>query len=126
MLRLQIPRILYTSDAIAMNPKADDDLMMGMEDQGTGQPKRRQALRNGENARTERFIRTKINWEKFIGHFQGMAAEDLFAAVRRLLLQTETTMPDAVLEKYLDQTNRNSQLQSAAIRYMGTPEYQLC
>lgn len=126
MLRLQIPRILYTSDAIAMNPKADDDLTMGMEDQGTGQPKRRQALRNGANARTGRFIRTKINWEKFIDRFQDTAAEDLFAAVRRLLLQTETTIPAAVLEKYLDQTNRNSLLQSAAIRYMGTPEYQLC
>ncbi|MFI5124527.1 MAG: DUF1800 family protein [Chitinophagales bacterium] len=126
MLRLQIPRILYTSDAIAMSPKADDDLMMGMEGRGTGQPKKRQALRYGENARTGQFIRTKINWEKFIDHFQHTTAEDLFSTVRRLLLQTETTIPDAVLEKYLDQTNRNSLLQSAAIRYMGTPEYQLC
>ena len=126
MLRLQIPHILYASDAIAMSPKADDDLMMGMEDHGAGQPKKRQALRYGENARTGQFIRTKINWEKFLGHFQDTAAEDLFSALRQLLLQTETTIPDAVLKKYLDQTNRNSLLQSAAIRYMGTPEYQLC
>ena len=130
MLRLQIPRILYTSDAINMNPKEDDDLMMGMKEQGTrlqsGRSGERQTLRNGENERRRQFIRTKINWEKFHENFEDEAAEDLFSAVRQVLLQTETPIPDAVLKKYLDETNHNSLLQSAAIRYMGTPEYQLC
>jgi hypothetical protein len=130
MLRLQIPRILYASDAIYMHPKEDDDLMMGMKGQGTGlQPGRsgkRRVLQNAKDMRAGQFIRTKINWEKFHENFQDTAEEVLFSAVRQLLLQKETTIPDAILAKYLDQSDRNSLLQSAAIRYMATPEYQLC
>jgi len=33
MLRLQVPQIIFRSDAILSKPKDDDDVMMGMRDQ---------------------------------------------------------------------------------------------
>ena len=132
MLRLQIPRMLYFPETIQMSPKEDDDLMMGMKEgrlspeAGLGRLSAIRSMQNIQKAGAGRFIKTKINWDRFLEHFQDTAPENLLTGVRQLLLQTETGIPDAEIKEYLDPTSRTTMLQSAAIRYMGTPEYQLC
>jgi hypothetical protein len=130
MLRMHIPEIIYTSDAIRAKPKDDDDLMMGMKDNTAGlqrpSDRKKRNAGQGNMERAGQFIRTRINWPLFTGHFQNTDDGDLFAGIRKLLLQTGTAIPDADLRKYLDPSDRNSLIQSAAIRYMSLPEYQLC
>ena len=58
--------------------------------------------------------------------FKNSSDEDLLANIQELLLQSNTSMAEAGMKKYLDQSSRNTMIQSAAIRFMSTPEYQLC
>ncbi len=132
MLRLRIPQIMYASDAILMRPKDDDDLMMGMKDRATGANRqsgpmeRMEAQQSSAKNRAGQIIRTKIHWETFLDHFRDSSDEDLLANIQELLLQSNTSMAEAGMKKYLDQSSRNTMIQSAAIRFMSTPEYQLC
>jgi uncharacterized protein (DUF1800 family) len=116
MLRLRIPEIIYTSDAILMKPKDDDDVMMGMREIQQGRAK----IRAGE------IIQTKIHWETFLDHFRDTTDADLFTDIQQLLLQSSTALPESGIKKYLDLSGRDVMIQSAAIRFMSTPEYQLC
>ena len=114
MLRLQIPRMLYFPEAIQMSPKEDDDLMMGMkegrisQESGLGRLSAIRSMQNIQKAGAGRFFKTKINWNRFLEHFQDTAPEDLLTGVQQLLLQTEAGIPDAEIKKYLDPTSRTT------------------
>lgn len=116
MLRLRVPQLIYSSDVILMKPKDDDDLMMGMKETQQARAK----LRAGE------VIRTKIHWDVFLDHFRDTPDAELFATIQQLLLQSRTALSESGMKKYMDLSGRDAIIQSASIRFMSTPEYQLC
>ncbi len=116
MLRLRIPQLIYSSDSILVQPKDDDDLMMGMKEL----KQVRANMRSGE------IIRTSIHWDIFLDHFRDTPDTELFVTIQQLLLQSPTALSESGMNKYMDLSGRDSIIQSAAIRFMSTPEYQLC
>ncbi|HZZ75250.1 MAG TPA: DUF1800 family protein, partial [Puia sp.] len=120
MLRMQLPQIIYRSDAILSKPKDDDDIMMGMPDQALS--KNIKKLKNPGS----QFFQAKILWEEYIKNFNDTNEPSIYAAIRDLILQKVTPVNETDMLKYIDESNREKRIQSITIRLMGTPEYQLC
>ncbi len=120
MLRMQIPRVIYQSDVILSKPKDDDDLMMGMRDQNPVNN-----FRKNKNPGAQLF-QTKINWADYIKNFDETPESATYAAIRDLLLQKVSPLNENDMIRYIDESKRESRIESITIRLMGTPEYQLC
>jgi uncharacterized protein (DUF1800 family) len=120
MLRMQLPRVMYRSDAIQSKPKDDDDVMMGMREHALAGNIRKLKNPGGQ------FFQTKILWDQYLRYFDTIKDEDLYGSVRDLILQSVFPMNETELAKYIDETNRQTRIESITIRLMGTPEYQLC
>jgi uncharacterized protein (DUF1800 family) len=120
MLRMQLPQIIYRSDAILSKPKDDDDVMMGMKDQALAKN-----IRKLRNPGTQ-FFQSKILWEEYIKNFDETKETVIYAAIRDLILQRATPVNENDMLQYIDESNRDKRIQSITIRLMGTPEYQLC
>jgi uncharacterized protein (DUF1800 family) len=120
MLRMQVPRIISQSDAILSRPKDDDDVMMGMRDQSIARN-----LKKINNPGAQLF-QAKILWDEYTKNFNGISDSDLYQTIHDLLLQRSLPMKEDDLIKYLDESNRETRIESITIRLMGTPEYQLC
>ncbi len=120
MMRMQLPQIIFKSDAILSRPKDDDDLMMGMRDLALA--KNIKKLKSPGN----QFFQAKILWDKYIKNFDETTEPVVYAAVRDILLQKPMPMNENDMIKYIDESNRDKRIQSITIRLMGTPEYQLC
>jgi uncharacterized protein (DUF1800 family) len=120
MLRMQVPGLIYRSDAILSRPKDDDDVMMGMKDQTIA----------GNLIKSRKvgaqFFQAKILWDEYIRNFNETKEPELYAAIRDQLLQRVMPMNENELVKYIDESSRQKRIQSITIRLMGTPEYQLC
>lgn len=116
MLRLRLPQILSANDVMDLHPKSDDDAMMGqMMDMGM---KRLKASVQGGSA--------KIDWPSVTAIFEKVARENLLQQIAATVLQTPTRSSNTMLEKYLNQENRENFIKSAIVNLMSTPEYQLC
>jgi uncharacterized protein (DUF1800 family) len=120
MLRMQIPHAIFQSDAILSKPKDDDDLMMGMREQNPVNN-----FRKNRNPGAQLF-QTKINWNDYVINFDDIGESGIYAAIRDLLLQKALPMNENEMLRYIDESKRESRIQSITIRLMGTPEYQLC
>jgi uncharacterized protein (DUF1800 family) len=120
MLRMQLPQVMYRSDAILSKPKDDDDVMMGMREQALAGNIRKLKNPGGQ------FFQTKILWDHYLRYFDTVKDEDLYGSIRDLLLQRVFPMNETELVKYIDETSRQTRIESITIRLMGTPEYQLC
>jgi uncharacterized protein (DUF1800 family) len=120
MLRLQIPHIIFQSDAILSHPKDDDDVMMGMKDQALAKNIRK--LKTPGN----QFFRARILWDEYIKNFDETKETAIYDAIRDVLLQRVMPMNESDMIKYIDEGSREKRIQSITIRLMGTPEYQLC
>jgi uncharacterized protein (DUF1800 family) len=120
MLRMQVPRIISQSDAILSRPKDDDDVMMGMRDQALVRN-----LKKINNPGAQLF-QAKILWDQYIKNLNGISDSDLYQTIHDFLLQRALPMREDDLIKYLDESNRETRIESITIRLMGTPEYQLC
>ncbi len=120
MLRMQVPRIISQSDAILSRPKDDDDIMMGMREQ--------MFVKNLKkiNNPGAQFFQAKILWEDYTKNLNGVGDDHLYPAIRDFLLQKSMPIDEKDLVKYLDESNRQTRIESVTIRLMGTPEYQLC
>src|SRR5450631_3101623 len=81
MLRMQIPRVIFQSDAILSKPKDDDDLMMGMRDQNAANN-----FRKNKNPGAQ-FFQTKILWDDYMKNFNRTPDPAMYATIRDLLLQ---------------------------------------
>jgi uncharacterized protein (DUF1800 family) len=120
MLRMQMPQIIFRSDAILSRPKDDDDIMMGARDQAMN--KNWNKFRNPGT----QFFQAKINWEEYNENFNKTPDSAIYAAIRDLLLQRITPVNESDMLRYIDESDREKRIQSITIRLMGTPEYQLC
>ena len=120
MLRMQVPRIISQSDAILSKPKDDDDVMMGMREQSFARN-----IKKINNPGAQLF-QAKILWDDYTKNFKDASDDSLYPVIRDFLLQRVISINENDLIKYLDESNRQTRIESITIRLMGTPEYQLC
>ena len=120
MLRMQVPHIISQSDIILSRPKDDDDVMMGMRDQGfINNPKK-------INNPGVQLFQTRILWDDYTKNFNDITDSGLYTTICDLLLQRSFPMNENGMIKYIDESDREKRIESITIRVMGTPEYQLC
>jgi uncharacterized protein (DUF1800 family) len=117
MLRLRLPQILTANDIMDIRPKADDDTMMGMMSMEAGAKKLKAAVKGG-TATTDWALVAKV--------FEATPREKLLQKITETVLQTKGHAANSVLEKYLNNENRENYTKSAIVNLMCTPEYQLC
>lgn len=115
MLRLRIPQMIYAEDPLALQPKDDDDQMMGMKD------KPKQAAKKGGQ-----IISAVVNWDAYTKLFEKIPREKLLTAISNTVLQTNNGVSNTVLDKFSDSSSRETYIRTATIQLMSTPEYQLC
>ena len=115
MLRLRIPQILSANDIMDIMPKVDDDVQGGMMEMAA--KKIKEVTRGGT---------AKIDWVLAAKIFEATPREKLLQKVTDTVLQTKGHVPDALLEKYVNNASRENFIKSAIINLMCTPEYQLC
>ena len=116
MLRLRLPQLLYSTDELGMQPKDDDDQMMGMKDQ-----KLKGMGKNGGQ-----YINVDIDWAAYTKKFESIPREKLLKEIAGRLLQVPQNVGEDLIKKYADQNSRETFIKTATIQIMSTPEYQLC
>ena len=115
MLRLRIPQILSANDIMDIMPKTDDDVQGGMMEMAA---KKLKDVTKGGTA--------KIDWSLAAAIFEKVPREKLLQKITDTLLQTKGHVPDTLLEKHVNNENRENFIKSAIVNLMSTPEYQLC
>ena len=115
MLRLRIPQIITANEALDIRPKSDDDAMMGQMMEAS--KKLKEASRGGT---------AKIEWATVNKIFEKVPRENLLPKISAVVLQTKSQVSSKVLDKYLNNENRENYIKSAIVNLMSTPEYQLC
>jgi uncharacterized protein (DUF1800 family) len=119
MFRLRIPQLIYDNDEVALQPKDDDDQMMGMKDMA-GKGMGKMGKKGGQ------VISAAVDWETYLNKFEKVPREKLLSAISGILIQGVAPVDEKILNKYVDSSNRESYIKSATIQLMSTPEYQLC
>ena len=119
MLRLRIPQIITANEAINIQPKTDDDVMMGMmtEQKIKQQKKSATAIKNGAAV---------VDWQLPVKIFEKVSRENLLPEISEIVLQTKGRTSSNLLAKYLNNESRENYIKSAIVHLMSTPEYQLC
>ena len=112
MFRMRLPQIFTNADEFLINPKNDDDVMMGNE----GADKRYKPNK----------LNVTVDWTSVVKVFSKTDKDSLMEKVNRIVLQTKNSINPAVLKRYVDATSREGFIKSSIIELMSTPEYQLC
>lgn len=115
MLRLRIPQIFSANDVIDIMPKVDDDVAMGQMMQAANKIK--ETVKGGT---------AYIQWETVNKIFEKIPREKLLENIAGTVLQTNSQVSNAVLDKYVNTGSRENYIKSAVVNLMATPEYQLC
>jgi hypothetical protein len=121
MFRLRIPQIIYSASEFQLNPKDDDDQMMGMKDR----TENNRETKNPEKIRGGQMIRAEIDWETYFKSYEGFVRADLFEGISRSLLQTARGLNEKALTNDLDLSSRAGFIKTVTIQLMSTPEYQM-
>jgi uncharacterized protein (DUF1800 family) len=120
MLRMQVPQIMYRSDAILSEPNEDESTMMGIRNRSVNK-----LLKKSGNRATQLF-ETEILWDSYIKNLYPLKDSDLYPFIRDFLLQTPLPMDEKRMSVFLDESGRLAKIKSITMRLMATPEYQLC
>ncbi len=118
MLRLRIPQIITANEAIQIQAKSDDDVMMGQ----MAQNKMREQLNKSFGSKAA----ADVDWVSICKAYNPIPREQLLAAISSSILQTTQNVSPLVLDKYLNKESRELYIKSALVYVMSTPEYQLC
>jgi len=116
MMRMRIPQLINERDEFNMNPKSDDDQMMGRNEDDT-KPKMGKAGRP---------VSVEIDWGNYVGYYNNVPRGDLVNDIAGNLLLTKKAVSAGVINEYSDSGDRESFIKTATIQIMSTPEYQLC
>jgi len=116
MFRLRIPQLIYDNDEVALQPKDDDDQMMGMKDMRM----------KGMGKKGGQVISAAVDWNAYINKFEKVPREKLLGAISNTLLQGVEPVSQQILSKYIDASSRENFIKTVTIQLMSTPEYQLC
>ncbi|WP_202552103.1 DUF1800 domain-containing protein [Ginsengibacter hankyongi] len=112
MLRMRIPQILTAADDFVVNPKDDDDTMMGMEDV--------------DKKAKARQVNSSVDWAAITKVFDNIARENLMQKISDIVLQTKSKIDKNILDKYVEKDARDGYIKTTIVELMSTPEYQLC
>ena len=121
MMRLRLPMLINDRDELNVQPKTDDDQMMGMEDKSE-----RKSDQAKKAMKTVRPINAAIEWDTFSTKFDGVSKDQLLPTITRTLLQTPIQLPENVLKEAIDDSSRENFIRTAALHIMSLPEYQMC
>jgi len=112
MLRMRLPQILTHSEEFAINPKDDDDVMMGNN--------------SGANNMKKFMVPVQIDWPGVIKPFKNIAREHLMERAGKMVLQTQSSIPATILNRFVDDKSREVYIKTLIVQLMSTPQYQLC
>jgi uncharacterized protein (DUF1800 family) len=126
MMRMRVPQLFNDEDEINIQPKDDDDQMMGRKDDGEASVPAKPRQQKIAGGRGTRLINANIEWTAYTDHFSKTQRESLVNAIAGILLQTNTAVGADIITKYSDGSSREAFIRSATIQLMSTPEYQLC
>lgn len=110
MLRLKMPRILIDEEELTVEPKRDDDTMMGGQD---------------HQYRGRRLL-IHTDWPAVHKMYADVTRANLYDAVAESFLQVRMENRVDFPKKYADEKDRDTYIKTSMINIMSTPEYQLC
>jgi uncharacterized protein (DUF1800 family) len=121
MMRMRIPQLINDRDEFNVKPKADDDQMMGNNDDEV-----KQKSGGKQMGRVGRPINAEVDWREYFSYYEKTPREELMNDIAGVLLQTKKAVSAEVINQYIDSVNRENFIKTATIQIMSTPEYQLC
>lgn len=122
MMRMRLPQMLNDTDEFNVQPKADDDQMMGRTDTGRPNTGKGKMAMGGIG----KPINAAIAWDHYLKNFEKVPREQILQALDSHLLQIRPAYTDDLIQHYADGQSRPSFLKTATIQIMSTPEYQMC
>lgn len=122
MMRMRISKLINDADEMNVNPKDDDDAMMGRKiNEADGAGKKIQGF-----APRRQMINANVDWSLYVKNFEAVPKENLVESVSKILLQTKNGVSADVIKQYADTSGRENFIKTATLQIMSTPEYQLC
>lgn len=115
MLRMRIPQMITINEALDIQPKTDDDVMMGI--MQAGMKKMKEAVKGSTAV---------IEWVTVNKLFEKIPREKLFRQIADTVLQSANHINENLLDNHLNKENRENYIKSVVVHLMSTPEYQLC
>ncbi|ULQ55085.1 DUF1800 domain-containing protein [Flavihumibacter rivuli] len=115
LLRMRLPQLVAGQDVLSMQPKDDDDQMMGRRQAGAGL-----GIANGKG------LQATVDWPAFLKRFSSYKEKEAYDQLAAWLLQSRQYPDHALVNQYIHPSDKESMIIQAAIRLMSCPEYQLC
>ena len=112
--RMRLPQMLQSSEEPGLQPKADDDQMMGKE------AEKKSSTGKGK------LLQADINWTAYVKEFEKVSRTDLLTSISHTLLQKTPKTNPQFLSNYIDSSSRENFIQTATLQIMSLPEYQVC
>lgn len=121
MMRMRIPQMLNDKDEFNVTPKADDDQMMGRNNENDPKAKAMNSLK-----RLNKPVQVNIDWSLYTKNYESISKEALLANITGILLQVKSQVSPELIKQYSDNSGRENFIKTATLQVMSTPEYQLC
>ncbi len=112
MLRLRLAQIMAESDTFSIQPKDDDDLMMGME-----------KIKNKKDFNN---FQATIQWDLLAKKMDKVGRENMYEQLQGFLFQTTSTVNPLVVKRYTNDSSKENYIKTCMIQLMSMPEYQVC
>lgn len=121
MMRMRLPQLINDQDEFNMQPKMDDDQMMGRMNDEPLRMKRAKTV-----GIVGKPINATIDWEVYTKNFEAIPRENLLNAVAGSLLQLTPGASADIIKNFADSSSRESFVKSITLQFMSVPEYQMC
>ncbi len=116
MFRLRLPQLLSGKEALKLRPKSDDDQEMG-----------RMRPVPSQTGQTARLPDVTINWKPVVATLAPVHRNQLLEVLQGYLWCGDKRASSLTFyNEFLDASGRERYIQTAVLRLMSTPEYQLC
>lgn len=112
MVRLRLAQIMAESDTFSIQPKDDDDLMMGME-----------KIKNKKDFNN---FQATIQWDLLAKKMDKVGRENMYEQLQGFLFQTTSTVNPLVVKRYTNDSSKENYIKTCMIQLMSMPEYQVC
>lgn len=116
MVRLRVGQMMTGGERIELQPKNDDDVMMG-------RPIDMADTRKNANLLN---LKSSVNWYIFNQQFSKTRRNDLLLELSTYLLQNANKEVEKILVSNLDTAHRDSFIKTSVVGLLSMPEYQLC
>ncbi len=121
MMRMRLPQLINDQDEFNMQPKMDDDQMMGRMNDEPARMKRAKTM-----GKVGKPINAIIDWEVYTKNFEVIPRENVLNAVAGSLLQLKPGTAADIIKNFADSSSRESFVKSITLQFMSVPEYQMC